>query len=311
LTAIAPDSYGGAPMKIALRVAAFTYGLALSIGCASSDDTAGDPDSGAGPADAAEIDGRADARVDADVPDAAPDTTSDADTTAASATPDASTTPDADTTPDASAPDAPDTTPDAGPAEVDAGPDASPSGVVIELVPGTNTAQRGSTTGGTAYNDACPTGQVLTGFRGSLVSANGYHGQIGARCGIPAVVTAGEGLAIEIHAGEVLPMRGLHNAAPWTRDCPANQVLTGFGGRGGFLIDQLTFRCAPLAITTDGATYTVTIGATTDLEPAGGNGGNAFTRVDCAAGQIASVARLRAGDGLDAIGLGCSTPTAH
>src|SRR5207248_7543440 len=40
------------------------------------------------------------------------------------------------------------------------------------------TAQAGNTSGGVAYDDACPAGQVLTGFGGSLSSAIGYHRQI-------------------------------------------------------------------------------------------------------------------------------------
>jgi hypothetical protein len=291
-------------MRTALRVAAFTCGLALSIGC--GDNSSGDDDPT--PADAADIDGaptddaRADARVDADVTDAPPgepDATVDA---VADATVDAV----VDATVDA----APDVTADAA---VDAGdsPDANPNAPALELVAGANTPQRGSTTGGSPFDDACPAGQVLIGFHGSLGSINGTHGQIAAHCGVLELAAAGKGYEIRIGEGLVHPARGRHAAQPRTSLCPANQVVVGFGGRGGLLIDQLTFRCAPLTIAADGPGYTVTVGTPADLTPIGGNGGNPFVQADCTAGQIATVARLRAGDSLDAIGLGCSTLTAR
>jgi hypothetical protein len=289
-------------MRTALRAAAFAYGLALSIGC--GDDAPGD-DTPA-PADAADIDGaptadaRADARVDADVPDAAsPDTV---DAPVADAAVDAVVDATIDAAIDAAVPD-----------EVDAGdrPDANPNAPVLELVVGTNTPQRGSVNGGSPFDDACPAGQVLIGFDGSLGSVNGTHGQIAAHCGTLELAAAGDGFEIRIGPGLVHPTRGRHAAQAWTSLCPANQVMVGFGGRGGLLIDQLTFRCAPLTIAAAGKGYTVTVGTAADLTPIGGSGGSAFVQADCAAGQIATVARLRAGDSLDAIGLGCSTLTAR
>jgi hypothetical protein len=41
----------------------------------------------------------------------------------------------------------------------------------------------------------------------------------------------------------------------------------------------------------------------------GGNGGTAFTIVDCPAGTVATGVRTRANVYLDLFGLGCGTPT--
>lgn len=213
-------------------------------------------------------------------------------------------------TPDAAqgAADAPDG--DDGDAAPDAAADAA-SAPVLELGPGADTAQRGQQNG-TPFDDACPAGQALIGFTGSLQAANGAHGQIAARCGALSVVAAsGGGFEIRLADGAALPTRGVDNASPWTRSCPANQVIVGFGGRSGRLIDQLALRCAPLTLTPAGGGWTVGLGAATDLAAIGGSGGTAFAQTDCGAGQIAAVARIRAGDSIDAFGLGCRTPVAR
>ncbi|NIR40685.1 MAG: hypothetical protein GWN79_23565, partial [Actinobacteria bacterium] len=48
--------------------------------------------------------------------------------------------------------------------------------------------------------------------------------------------------------------------------------------------------------------------ATTDLPAAGGTGGSPFPQTDCPAGQVAGESRIRAGDSIDAFGLGCIAP---
>ena len=259
-------------MRTLLIVAAIGLG-----GCA----TAGDADG-------------TDARlVDAGVPDAAEGTPDDAD--------------DGDVA-DAGAADA--EVPDAAPGAPDANVDAAAGTPVLELGAGTDTVQRGQQNG-TPFDDVCPAGQALIGFAGALDAVGGAHGQIAGRCGTLSVAPAGAGFEVRVATGASLPTRGANDDAPWTRPCAANQVVVGFAGRSGALLDQLTFRCAPLTITASGASWTVAVAAATDLAPIGGSRGTAFAQTDCAAGQIAAVARIRAGDSVDAFGLGCRTPTAR
>ncbi len=104
-------------------------------------------------------------------------------------------------------------------------------------------------------------------------------------------------------------MRGLYGVTAWDRICGSNQAIMGFIGRAGALIDQLTFRCAPIEITWDGAIFSASRGTFTDLPAQGTAGGTAFAQTDCGADQLATVANIRAGDSLDALGLGCQIPT--
>ena len=209
--------------------------------------------------------------------------------------------------PDAAAPDA--AIPDA--AIPDAGIDAPDGGTVTPVGFGatTPTAQFGNLTGGTLYEDACPAGQALTGFTGTLTDAGGFHRRIGALCGkVERVGTAGS-YAIQVSAGAALPVRGvLTGSFDWTQSCPANQIISGFIGRSGLLVDQLVWSCVPILVDAQDGT-TLSLGAVTVLPAVGGTGGTAFGQTNCPAGQVATVARLRAGDGLDAFGLGCATPS--
>jgi len=168
------------------------------------------------------------------------------------------------------------------------------------------TTRYGNASGGNPYEDACPAGQALIGYSGALQAVGTYIGQLTAMCGVVTLAPATTGYIAHVSSGQTLPTHGIFTAAPFTRTCPADQVIVGFGGRSGALVDQLVFRCAPLAV---GADLSLTIGAGTDLSPAGGNGGNAFAQTNCPAGQVATVSRPRAGDGLDAFGLACSTVT--
>jgi Domain of unknown function (DUF4382) len=177
----------------------------------------------------------------------------------------------------------------------------APTGVALGAV--TQTTQYGNLSGGDAFDDACPAGQAVIGYHGFLAS-QGYHGRIQALCGTLAL-TAG-GLGVTVAAGETLPLRGLIGVTEWTRTCGTDEVVVGFVGRSGALIDQLTFECAPLDISFTGSAYVIAVGATTQTAAVGGTGGSAFALTECPAGSIATVSDLRAGDNLDAFGLGCS-----
>jgi len=175
-------------------------------------------------------------------------------------------------------------------------PTIAPTGATTALT------QYGNLMGGMPYDDACPSGQVLMGFTGSLAQVSGYNGQISAQCGILQTAMSNGTTVVHVALGATLPTRGAQAAQSWTRSCPVDQVVVGMGGRSGLLVDQLIFRCAPIAIS--GAGYKV--GVTDDLNPIGQNGGSAFPQTDCPTNQVASVARIRAGDAIDAFGLACT-----
>jgi hypothetical protein len=174
----------------------------------------------------------------------------------------------------------------------------------VALTGVTSTTQYGNTSGGDAYDDACPSGQAVIGYHG-FTASQGWHGQIQALCGT-LTIEAGGTPAVTILAGETLPLRGLFGADEWTRSCGTDEVVVGFVGRSGALIDQLTFECAPLEISLQGGAYVIGVGQTSQTTSIGGTGGNAFPLTECPAGAIATVSNIRAGDNLDAFGLGCS-----
>ena len=107
------------------------------------------------------------------------------------------------------------------------------------------------------------------------------------------------------------PTRGRLGNIPWMRMCPNNQVIIGFDGRAGALVDSLTFRCAPITITGTAGNYQAVIGSKNSLPSIGGSGGSSFGVSDCPPGQIATKLIGRAGDSLDALGLQCSLITAN
>jgi hypothetical protein len=88
---------------------------------------------------------------------------------------------------------------------------------------------------------------------------------------------------ITIAPSATLPLRGGISSPLHALDCPANDVLMGFDGHAGALLDQLSVRCAPLLL----AGKAVTIGTPTDIGPEGGAGGTPFPRTDCPAGMVA------------------------
>ena len=171
------------------------------------------------------------------------------------------------------------------------------------------TPLRGNTGGGTLATDRCPVGQALTGFSYSVdTSLDG----IAVRCSILSLRPIEDG-TFEVHTTVPRPTalegppRGRLAGEPAGFNCPDGQVLTGFSGDSGFLIDALTLRCTELEVAFDGD-YELVFGGSSDFDAiTGGGGGGPFPQTDCPAGQLASGADIRAGDAVDAIGFRCST----
>jgi hypothetical protein len=209
-------------------------------------------------------------------------------------------TPAADGAPDATPP------PDAPPLP-DAGPGCTtgcPTGIVLGSR--TSTVIEGGTTG-TGFDDLCPTGQVVIGYDGGQHQPQNYIGSLRATCGTIAV-TPGT-LAVTITPAGQLALHGGDVATPWSRHCGTDEMVFGFAGRTGLYVDQLTFLCARLGITTTFNTYTLSYQLTRALAPVGGTGGNAFANQLCPGGGVAVGDSGRDGQYIDAFGLVCSVPS--
>ena len=175
----------------------------------------------------------------------------------------------------------------------------------------TPTTQFGNLTGGTPFEDACPSGQALVGFAGAVSnsSTTAVHNQIGALCGKVERFGEAGSYAIHVSPGASLPTRGINPGVSWERKCGTDQLISGFVGRAGQLVDQLVFSCVPILVDAQNGT-SISFGAVTVLPLVGGTtGGSPFAQTDCPAGQVATVARVRAGDGIDAFGLACGVPS--
>ena len=174
--------------------------------------------------------------------------------------------------------------------------------VHLGFVDAAATTQFGNTTGGTAFPDACPAGQVMVGFNAQLGAS---FDQVGVICA-PIALASGT-LAVSTGTAVDQPLRGTNTGTPAASTCPAGTMVVGFAGRAGALIDQLQLRCA--AITVTGAPPQASVGTATALTAVGGTGGVAFPDTDCAAGAVAVGADIRAGGSIDAFGLRCGVPT--
>jgi hypothetical protein len=125
-------------------------------------------------------------------------------------------------------------------------------------------------------------------------------------CGHATIEWTGSEYQISVTQGTTLPLRGQPTGSTWQRHCPADQVIVGFDGRSSGYVDQLSFRCAPLA-SADGTT--VTVGPITTLPPAGGDNGSVFPTTDCPSGQVAKGSHFRADNFPRAFSMVCGVPT--
>lgn len=169
------------------------------------------------------------------------------------------------------------------------------------------TLVRGNPVGGTEYLDACPAGRVLVGLNAEIGAS---FDKVQVVCGVLGVSAAP---AVTIGASETpFPLRGANANTAGSTKCPPNQMVVGFAGRAGALVDQISLRCAPVTIASgDGGAYSAALGSVTAQTPLGGTGGEAFADTDCPAGSVAIGAHIQAGGSVDGFGLLCGLPTVN
>jgi hypothetical protein len=148
---------------------------------------------------------------------------------------------------------------------------------------------------------------VVIGYRGAIDTSRNSVGSIKTICG-QLVLGNSNGYRIATATGTTLTERGSSSGSQWSRMCAANQIVVGFSGRSGFVLEQIAFECAPLDVTTSQGSYVLSIGSTTTLSPAGGNGGSPFAATACAAGQIARGSIVTENRNIESFGLVCTTP---
>ncbi len=150
----------------------------------------------------------------------------------------------------------------------------------------------------TIFEDACPSGSVVIGF--DTATDNQIVAQLQTMCGVPQV--ASDGTTVLLTPSASLSLRGGIMGPSVPSVCPQDQAVVGFSGRSGALLDQLSVRCA--ALTLSGTT--VTVGTPSNLEPVGGDGGDAFPRTDCDPGMIAVATNIAVRNWISGFGLLCA-----
>lgn len=167
---------------------------------------------------------------------------------------------------------------------------------------------------GTQFLDACPSPQVLVGFRGLLQNVpntnQDFHARFQALCGTLSLDADGEQCHVHVQEGSTLAERGLDGTEEWERRCLADEVLVGFSAKTGSNIDQLTFFCAPVFIELFSSGYSIIRGPSSALAPAGKGGGSLnFGPLECPEGALATIAHIETTRSLISFGLGCQAPS--
>lgn len=172
----------------------------------------------------------------------------------------------------------------------------------------TLTGLAGGKTPGTQYLDTCPKGQVIVGFHGFLMDFTTalVHGRLQAICGSLSLSAIGKQCIVETKTEYTLPLRGSNGDIEWTRTCPANEMVIGFGAKTGVDVDQLTFHCAPLSVSNDGDRYSVARGFSTELPLVGGSGGGTtIGLISCPDNTVARATNIYSANIVTAFGLEC------
>lgn len=176
-------------------------------------------------------------------------------------------------------------------------PDATRPTIVTSGSP--VTLVRGPESAAPTVLDVCPSGSLLVGV--DFSTDQGIVRGVRGRCGVARLAL--DGTSIELTAGVTLPPRGGSQAEDAPRSCPTNQVVIGFDARHGLLVDQITLRCASLALD---AGNVVTIGPPTNLAPAGSAGGGPDPTTDCGPGRVAAGVQTRSTSWIEGFGLVCT-----
>lgn len=159
--------------------------------------------------------------------------------------------------------------------------------------------------GGDAYSDACAPGQVLVGL-GGYFDDRGWHGMMAAGCA-PLEFSEMDDGSFVVGVGEwtATPMHGSAGQQPWISECPENEMMVGFSGRAGLLLDKVQIACAAFEVveTTEG--FALVAGEPHFLDAVGADGGAAFDPIMCESGSVATVVDMRAGESIDALGVSC------
>lgn len=177
-------------------------------------------------------------------------------------------------------------------------PPPPPRGRTARTTRAGKTPMVGNARGGNLFRDGCPDGQAVIGVDARIA---GSLEAVRLRCG--QLTLGADGRSVQVSRAGETPLRGRARGRSGKVDCPPNEVVVGFGGRSGQLIDQLRLECAALKIRGRGqagperARFVGQVGT---------SGGRPFPDRSCPPNSVATAADIRAGNSVDAFALTCS-----
>lgn len=192
-----------------------------------------------------------------------------------------------------------------------AAPSVKPTGLTL----GTETVDvvREPGSGGTAFSERCPDNQVVIGFNGTAEAPGGklYVRSVQAICGVLSL-SASKPWQVLVTDADTLPLHDIDFPQKQSAKCPANQVMTGFGGRSGLWMDSVDVRCAKLTILGDSPSFLLVVATPATAGTIGGASGGPFDPLECDAGSVAVGQvgdTIYSGDVLGKFGVHCATVT--
>jgi hypothetical protein len=196
---------------------------------------------------------------------------------------------------------------DGGVAEA-ARPDSSSSGCPSGIsLSGQTMLPLAGTTTAAPWTDVCPPGQAIIGYLGS--TSGGVIEMLQTLCGQLSIAAIAASCEVQVSAGAMMPARGSTTPKnPWTLQCPANQIAVGCSGQAAGRVNQLSLDCAPLVVSPNGGSYSLTVGNITQLAAMGGNNATPFHN-SCPVGDIANGQFISAYSLIQGFQLFCTTPT--
>ncbi len=161
------------------------------------------------------------------------------------------------------------------------------------------------------FSDRCSGDQLLMGLVGTVAEAESFLRSVHGICGELTFTAEAPYQATIVQVSE-LPVRGVSGVVTQSALCPPNQVMTGFAGRSGGLIDGLSVRCASVIVLGAPPNVFLTIGAGTKAGAIGSTtSGENFEAVDCKTGDLATGQFVRTPQGelgiITGFGLTCTT----
>jgi large repetitive protein len=113
-------------------------------------------------------------------------------------------------------------------------------GVTVADLPTANSTQAIGGAGGGPFQLSCDVGEVLVGVRGSTAT---YVNQVGPRC--VRINQSGQWIGSPVERG----ITGTAGTTTYSKTCPVNSAISGFGGRSSQYVNQLDFECRTLTST--------------------------------------------------------------